>query len=70
MRDSRCHVCEYDYDQCFDCAQKDREAEEYERNHRRCEESGGKVLQKNCRLKATGVKIDSCSACGYEYIYP
>lgn len=66
----RCRECEYDYDQCYVCAQADRDEKEHQRNTAICDESGGRVLAKDCRLKATGVKIDSCSACGYKFIYP
>lgn len=68
---TRCHVCEYDYDQCDDCVRKDKE--DYERTHYWCKESeeyGNPKPSKECKLKATGIKEDSCSHCGYVYIYP
>jgi hypothetical protein len=66
---NRCNKCENDYDQCSDCEKKDRDITEYEREHARCPWNN-KFLAKQCRLGYVHVKLDKCSTCGYENVYP
>ncbi len=65
--EKNCSECDnYFGDQCSNCAAAERE----ERLNSPCEYSGNTVRERDCRLKATSTKQDSCSACGYYFNYP
>jgi len=65
--EKNCSNCDnYFGDQCSKCAAEEAE----ERRNATCDESNGRVLQRECGLKSVHAKLDECSKCGYRFVYP